>query len=134
MYYCIKVVSHVIKSRALTGEKPCINKAIHALLMHGYATFNMIVPGPQICCCYKMCTARPRTSIVRGNCVRETSVKRRNKIVQELTRNVANVFSFYAIIAIEHVFSMHYHSPGPLGNVENCGLRPRDRFIRITSS
>ena len=48
-----------------------------------------------------------RTSIVRGNCVRETSVKRRNKIVQEITRNVANVFSFYAIIAIEHGFSMH---------------------------
>ena len=37
--------------------------------------------------------------------VRETSVKRRNKIVQEITRNVANVFSFYAIIAIEHGFS-----------------------------
>ena len=30
-----KAVSHVINSRALTGEKPCINKAIHALLMHG---------------------------------------------------------------------------------------------------
>ena len=46
----------------------------------------------------------PRTSIVRGNCVRETSVKRRNKIVQEIMRNVANVLSFYAIIAIEHDF------------------------------
>ena len=33
-------MSHVINSRALTGEKPCINKAIHALLMHGYATRN----------------------------------------------------------------------------------------------
>ena len=31
-------------------------------------------------------------------------MKRRNKIVQEITRNVANVFGFYAIIAIEHVF------------------------------
>ena len=41
-----KAVSHVINSRALTDEKPCINKAIHALLMHGYATFNMIVTGP----------------------------------------------------------------------------------------
>ena len=40
-------------------------------------------------------------------CVRETSVKRRNKVVQEIMRNVANVFSFYAIIAIEHGFSMH---------------------------
>ena len=50
----------------------------------------------------------PRTSIVSGNYVRETSVKRRNKIVQEITQNVANVFSFfYAIIAIEHGFSMH---------------------------
>ena len=46
-------------------------------------------------------------SIVSGNYVRETSVKRRNKIVQEITRNVANVFSFYAITAIEHGFSMH---------------------------
>ena len=33
-------------------------------------------------------------SIVRGNCVRETSVKRQNKIVQEITWNVANVFQF----------------------------------------
>ena len=49
---------HVIDSRALTGEKPCINKAIHALLMHGYVTFNMIVPGPQICSRYEMRTAR----------------------------------------------------------------------------
>ena len=49
----------------------------------------------------------PRTSIVRENCVRETSVERRNKLVQEITRNVANVFSFYAIIAIEHGFSVH---------------------------
>ena len=43
-------------------------------------------------------------SIVSGNFVRETSVKRQNKIVQEITRNVANVFSFHAIIAIEHGF------------------------------
>ena len=46
-------------------------------------------------------------SIVRGNYVPETSVKRRNKIVQKIARNVANVFSFYAIIVIEHGFSMH---------------------------
>ena len=64
----------------------------------------------------------PRTDTVRGNCVHETSVKRQNKIVNKITRNVANVFSFYAIIAIEHGFSMHYHSPGPLGGVENRGL------------
>ena len=67
----------------------------------------MVVPGPQICCRYDMCTARPRTSIVRGNSVRATSGKRRKEIVQEMTRNVKNVFSFYAIIAIKHGFSMY---------------------------
>ena len=67
----------------------------------------------------------PRTSIVHGNCIRETSVKRRNIIVQDITQNVANIFNFYAITAIEHGFSMHKHSPGPLGDVGNCGLRPR---------
>ena len=46
-----------------------------------------------------------RTSIVSGN--PETLVKRRDKIVQEITQIVANVFSFYTIIAIKHGFSMH---------------------------
>ena len=49
----------------------------------------------------------PRMSTVHGNYVHETSVKRQNKTVQEIMRNVANVFSFYVIIAIKHVFSMH---------------------------
>ena len=56
-------------------------------------------------------------------------MKRRNKIVQEITRNVVNVFSFYAIIAIEHGFSMHEHSPGPLGGVKNRGLLPRFQHL-----
>ena len=59
LFIALKAVSHVINSRALTGEKLCINKAIHTLLMQGYATFDMIVPGPQICCCYEMSTAQP---------------------------------------------------------------------------
>ena len=49
----------------------------------------------------------PRTSIAHKNCVRETLVKRPNKIVQEIMQIVANVFSFYAITAIKHGFSMH---------------------------
>ena len=52
-------------------------------------------------------------SIVSGNFVRETSVKRQNKIVQEITRNVANVFSFHAIIAIEHGFQCINIRPVP---------------------
>ena len=37
----------------------------------------------------------PRTSIVRGNSVRATSVKRRNKIVQEITRKCSKYFLFF---------------------------------------
>ena len=37
---------YTVNSRALTGEKPCINKAFLVLLMHRKLTFNMIVPGP----------------------------------------------------------------------------------------
>ena len=98
---------YVINSRALTGEKPCINKAIQVLLMHGYVTFNMLVLGHRFAAITRCVLPGPRTSIDRGNCIHETSVKRRNKIVQEIMQNVANVFSFYAIIAIEHGFSMH---------------------------
>ena len=29
------------------------------LLMHVYTNFNMILPGPQVCCSYEMCAARP---------------------------------------------------------------------------
>ena len=54
-----KAVSHVINSRALTGEKPCINKTNHALLMHGYATFNMLAPGRQNSCRHEICSAWP---------------------------------------------------------------------------
>ena len=98
---------HVINSHALTGEKPCINSAIHALLMHGYATFSMLIPGHRIAAIMKCVLPCPRTSIVRGNSIHATSVKRRNKIVQDIMQNVANVFNFYAIIVIEHGFSMH---------------------------
>ena len=36
-YYCRKTVSHAINSHVLTSTNPCINKAIHVLLMHGFA-------------------------------------------------------------------------------------------------
>ena len=75
--------------------------------MHGYATFNMLIPGHRIAAITRCVLPGPRTSIVGGNRVCATSVKRRNKIVQDITQNVTNVFNFYAIIAIEHVFSMH---------------------------
>ena len=106
-------MSHVINSRALTGECTATQLSIWSYRGHRFAVvIRFVLPGP-------------RTSIVSGNDVSEKSVKRRNKIVQEITRNVANVISFYAIIVIEYGFSMHEHLPGPLGGVENRGLWPR---------
>ena len=40
-------------------------------------------------------------------------MERQNKIVQQITQCVANVFSFYVTIAIEHSFSMLKHSHVP---------------------
>ena len=60
IYLFIHLLLHKKQCRTLlTGEKPCINKATHALFMLGFATFNMLVPGPQNCCRYEMCTALP---------------------------------------------------------------------------
>ena len=98
---------HIINRRALSDEKPCINKAIHALLMHGYATFNIVVPGPQICYRYEMCTARSKNqhspwklrSLAIGEKAKQNSARNNEKF--------SKCFQFYAIIAIEHSFSMH---------------------------
>ena len=98
---------HVINSLALTGEKPCINKAIHAVLTHGYATFNMFVPGPQICCRYEMYMS---PALYNENSLWKLRARDiGEKAKQNSSRNnaKANVYKFYAIITIEHDFSMH---------------------------
>ena len=47
-YYCIKSLQHAFNSHFSTGTYPCINKAIHVLLMHGFGTLNILVPGHYI--------------------------------------------------------------------------------------
>ena len=83
------------------------NKAIYALLMLGYVTFSMLVLGPQNCCRHEMCTARPKIEHSPWKLRSRDIGEKLNKIVQEIMRNVANIFTFDAIIAIEHGFSMH---------------------------
>ena len=98
---------HVNNSRVLTSEKPCINKGIHALLMHGYATFNMIVSGPKNCCRHEICTAWPQNE--------HSPWKLRSRDIGEKAKHnsarnnakCSKCFQFYAIIAIEHGFSMN---------------------------
>ena len=80
-------MSHIINSCALTGEKLCINKAIHALLMHGYSTCNMTVLGPQICCCYVMCTSWPYKEHSKWKfCSRDISEKAKQNSARNNTK------------------------------------------------
>ena len=37
---------HAINSHVLTGTNPCINNAIHMLLIHGFAVLRISIPGP----------------------------------------------------------------------------------------
>ena len=36
---------HAINSHVLTGKNPCINQAIHMLLMHGFCTLHIRILG-----------------------------------------------------------------------------------------
>ena len=44
-----------------------------------------------------------------------TSVKTKNKIMQNTDANETEIRCFYAKIAIKHIFPMHKRSSGPLG-------------------
>ena len=98
---------HIINSRALTGEKPSINKAIHTLFMHCYATFNIRVPGPQNCCCREMYTARTWNEHSPWKlCSRDIGEKAKQNSARN-NMKYSKCFHFYAIIVIEHGFSIH---------------------------
>ena len=98
---------HVINSRALTGEKPVLTRQFNSRAVNArLCNFQYARTGATASRDVYILPC-PRTGIIRAISIRATSVKRRNKIVQEITRQVANVSSFYAIIAIEHGFSMH---------------------------
>ena len=40
-----KAMSHAINSLVLTDKNPCINQAIHVLLMHGFCTLHIRILG-----------------------------------------------------------------------------------------
>ena len=42
----LKIVLHAINSHVLTSTNPCINKAIHVLLLHGCEVLRIYIPGP----------------------------------------------------------------------------------------
>ena len=41
-----KTVLHAINSHVLTSTNPCINKAIHVLVMHGFAVLRISISRP----------------------------------------------------------------------------------------
>ena len=45
-YHCMMV--HTFNSHVKTGTNPCINKANHILLMHGFGTLNTLILGQSL--------------------------------------------------------------------------------------
>ena len=41
----LKSMSHAINSHVLTDKNPCINQAIHVLLMHGFCALHIRILG-----------------------------------------------------------------------------------------
>ena len=101
-------MSHVINSRALTGKSRVLTGQFTRCKCTATQLSIWSYRGHRFAAVTICVLSGPRTSKVSGNYVRETAVKRRNKIVQEITWNLANVFSFYAIIAIEHVVFLFF--------------------------
>ena len=46
--YCTKSVQHAYNSHVSSSTNPCVNKAIHVLLMQGFGTLNILVLGHYI--------------------------------------------------------------------------------------
>ena len=44
-HYCMKGVPHESNSHVSMITNPCINQAIHVLLMHRFGIFNIPIPG-----------------------------------------------------------------------------------------
>ena len=84
-------MSHVINNRALTSENPRINNAIHALLMHSYATFNMIVPGPQFAAVTRYVLPGPSPWKLRSRDIGE-------KAKQNSARNIAKCTKYFQFL------------------------------------
>ena len=93
--------------------------------MHGYATFNMLIPGPLNCCRYEMCTARPwnahsplklRSRDI-GEKAKQNSARKKSKC--------SKCFQFLCNTSERTWFFNALTFARSLRGVENRGRRPR---------
>ena len=85
----------------------------------------MIVPGLQICCRYEIVLPGPRRSIDRGILRLQDIGEKAKQTSASNNAKGSKCFQFLCNNSNEHGFSMHKHLSGPLGGVENRGIRPR---------
>ena len=78
----LTAVHYPVKSCVLTRQFTCCTQL--PICLYG---------GNRIAAVMRCILPSPRRSMVHGNCFRETSVKMQKKMVQEVMRNVTNIYS-----------------------------------------
>ena len=136
-------MSHTINSHVLTGRNPCINKAIHVLLKHGFVVLHISisVPSQKLTSSSVTCTTanvipwpspshQNEVTICLGSSVFKMSAGIGNVPSRAITATGKKNFSmqfllcfqvtkcFYAIRAIQHDFLIHLDLLGFSGGVE----------------
>ena len=126
-------MSHAINSHVLTRTNPCINKAIHVLLIHGYAVLSMSIPGPSqnlmsssvnqhsskrnfVTSSLALEAAFSKSSQV--TCLSAPLYVQEKKLFEEFSTKFRVTKCFYAIIEIKHDFLIYLHLLAPSGGVE----------------
>ena len=141
-------MSRTINSHDLTGRNPCINKAIHVLLIHDFAVLRISIPGlsQKLMSSSVTCTVanviswrEDDISLCHGSSVFKTFAGNMpfHAIVGTGKKNFSKDFfcdgctcqsfratkCFYAILAIKHAFLIHKHLLGPSGGVKPSPFR-----------
>ena len=129
-------MSHAINSRVLTGTNPCINKAIHVLLMHSFAVLQISIPGAsqKLTSSSVTCTVAITLSFALEAAFSKRSQVRRfsviigtgkKKLFETISPNISSEKMFLCNNSDRTCFSDIVTSAGPLGRPLGRCWNPR---------
>ena len=123
-----KAVLHAINSHVFTGTNPCIIKAIHTQLIHGFAVLRICIPGPSqnlsslsVTCMVVNVISRRQNEVIicpgsgvfmetfAGNVPFCTILGTWRENFSKHFFQSFQVIKCYAIIVINHDFLIHLH-------------------------
>ena len=128
-------MSHSINNSVLTSTNPCINKATHVLLMHGFAVLQISIPGSsqKLTSSSVLCTLAMTLVFALEAAFSKRSqitcfsvplyVHEKKNFLKQFLQSFRAKRMFYAIIAIKHAFLIYYAPPPESGGVLCYTLR-----------